>query len=272
MRELDVDLAEARAMFLEQVDGLLAAVETFSDVELLDPSLCRGWSRLEVVVHVRLGLDEVAATTAAFTDHEADHDAASYWCRSEDSESDPVPGILWLRRVDSATASPSGAVQHFRDAAQRVRLIISQASERTVLFQGKAMTMGNFIATWVAELAIHQADLNIRTPPAHIAFARRTIEAVAGADLPAELSDLDAVLVGLGRKPADDSFGEWGPYPRPPMSWSTGGDLTRSEPGGLHAEEPEPIEDPGHRLLQGPSCGSQPGESLGGHRRAVHGI
>ena len=62
------------------------------------------------------------------------------------------------------------------------------------------MTMGDYIATWVAEPAIHQADLVRPEPPAHIAFARATVESIADADLSQGLDDLEAVLAGLGRQ------------------------------------------------------------------------
>lgn len=201
MRQLSVGVSTARSMFLGSLDGFVRAVADLSERELLDPSLCRGWSRLDLIVHVRLGLDEMAATAAVLTDRPPDHDAASYWVSRGSGEADPVPGILWLRRTASAYASPAGAAEHLRDAADRARRVVERAPDRSVLFQGKALTMGDFIATWVAELAIHQADLARPEPPAHIAFARATVESIADADLPRGLDDLEAVLIGLGRHP-----------------------------------------------------------------------
>ena len=111
---------------------------------------------------------------------------------------------MWLRRTASAYARPSGAVRRLRDAADRAGRIAAAGGDGVVLFQGKSMTTGDFLGTWVAELAIHQLDL--ATDPgagAGLPFARQTLEAIAGACLPPELPDREAVLTGLGRIPSD---------------------------------------------------------------------
>ena len=51
----------------------------------------------------------------------------------------------------------------------------------------------------MVELAVHQLDLAVARVPAQVALARRTLEALADADLPAELDDPTAGLAGLGR-------------------------------------------------------------------------
>jgi hypothetical protein len=92
-------------------------------------------------------------------------------------------------------------VRHLADASLRACAVIGHAVDRTVLFQDKAMTMGDFLITWVVELAVHQLDLDPGSAPVGAALARRTVEAVADTDLPSELSDVEAVLAGLGRSP-----------------------------------------------------------------------
>lgn len=67
MRALSIALGESRPLLLAQLAQFVAAVEALDDLALLDPARCRGWSRLEVIVHVRLGLAEMAVAVAAFT-------------------------------------------------------------------------------------------------------------------------------------------------------------------------------------------------------------
>jgi hypothetical protein len=111
-----------------------------------------------------------------------------------------VPHILWLRRVASAYARPSAAVRHLADVASSVTAAVRTMPEGPVLFQGKCMRSGDFLATWVVELAVHQLDLDLgQDAPSGLEWARVTLEAIADADLPPELDDRSAVLMGLGR-------------------------------------------------------------------------
>jgi hypothetical protein len=86
--------------------------------------------------------------------------------------------------------------------------------EGRIEFQGKRMRSGDFLATWVVELAVHQLDLDVDgDEPVGLPWARKTVEAVADADLPSGLDDRSAVLVGLGRVPPPDGVRLGKPYP-----------------------------------------------------------
>ena len=73
------------------------------------------------------------------------------------------------------------------------------------------------VASWVVELAIHQwdLDLGLETHPAPVgaAWARRTLEALAGCPLPASMPDDLAVLAGMGRRPWPDGIERPAPFP-----------------------------------------------------------
>jgi hypothetical protein len=190
----------------QQVTDFVEAAESMTDLGLLAPARCTGWSRLDVVVHVRMGLQEMVTGVEEDVDGCPDHDAASYWrSHPDDRDDDPAPHILWLRRTAVAYSRPSAAVRHLRAVAQAVPAGLGRISTRTVAFQGKTMTTGDFVATWVAELAVHELDLDLGPRRnCGLPWARRTLEALAEADLPADLDDATAVLVGLGRVPAPD--------------------------------------------------------------------
>jgi hypothetical protein len=198
-----------------QIDEFLTEATAMTDLELLAPARCLGWSRLEVVVHVRMGLEELAITTTKRMAADADHDAASYWrTHSDDRDEDPVPHILWLRRVASAHSRPSGAIPHLRVVADAAKSAVKAMAPGVVDFQGKRMRSGDFLATWVVELAVHQLDLDRGSEgtdsgrgPSGLDWARQTLEALAEKPLPAALDDRSAVLLGLGRI-ASDAYGD----------------------------------------------------------------
>lgn len=216
MDPLSFPLPEARDLFASQTRQLLDAVHSLSELDLLTPSLCVGWSRLELVEHLRIGLDEMAAAACTTTDTAPDHDAASYWgsfARTEDE--DPVPGIMWLRRTASASARPAGAVERLAEAAERALAAVASQRDHPVPFQGKVLSAGDFVASWVVELAIHQWDLDLGTHPAPVGsvWARRTLEDLAGCPLPASMPDDLAVLAGMGRRPWPDGIERPAPFP-----------------------------------------------------------
>lgn len=204
MRPLSLGLEEARELFLRQLVGFLDACQDLDDFELLEASRCRGWSRLEVVEHVRDGLAQMAPAAVAFTDGPPDHDAATYWSsHPDDRDAIPIAHVMWLRRTASAYGRPTAALHRLREVSETLATVVSHVPNQVVLFQGKAMNTSDFIATWIAELAVHQLDLaTTADTPVGLPFAKRTIEAIADADLPRELPLTDAVLTGLGRIPA----------------------------------------------------------------------
>lgn len=160
-----------------------------------------------MVTHVRLGLDEVAACllTAGTSTAEPDRDAATYW-QTQAPGSDEVAGLLALRRIASASRAPTAALVPLRRVAAALRSAVDRLDDGVLEFQGHVLTTGDFLATWAVELAVHQLDLGrdleVPLPPvAPTALTRQTLEALLGARLPVD-DDVDAVLLGSGRRPA----------------------------------------------------------------------
>ena len=207
MRPLSYDHATALRLLRRQLDAFVAAAQSFSDYDLLGASRVHGWSRLEVVVHVRAGLEEMVGVCATQVEAEPDHDAASYWASFAQDDDDPVPRILWMRRTATAYSRPEGALRHLRDVAATARTALDRMPDHPVLFQGKTMRSGDFLATWVVEVAVHQLDLEDSGHPTagSLATVRRTVEALVDLDLPAAWSDEDAALIALGRVPLPDA-------------------------------------------------------------------
>lgn len=211
MRPLSYDHVTAAGLVREQLAAFVAAAESLSEYDLLGASRCHGWSRLDAVVHVRAGLEEMVGDCAAQVDGPPTHDAASYWKVLTEDDDDPVPHILWLRRTATAYHRPASALRHLHDVAATADLVLRQMPDHTLLFQGKTMTSGDFLATWVVEFAVHHLDLGEgsgRPTDGSLHVVRRTVEALADIDLPEAWPDDVAALVALGREPlpadADD--------------------------------------------------------------------
>lgn len=208
---LSVDFASGRDAFIAQTHRFLTLAEQLDDHALLAASRCHGWAVLDVVVHVRAGLDEMLRGITAPTSAQPTVDAASYWTAfAADDADNPIDGILWTRRTASAYRSPHAAVRHLRDTADAVAEAVLQMGDGAVRFQGHVLTVGDFLATWAVELAVHHLDLGRDldvggVDPQALGLARRTIEVLlgrTGLDEVAEVNDVDVVLVGAGRKPA----------------------------------------------------------------------
>ena len=109
-----------------------------------------------------------------------------------------------MRRTAAAYQRPSSALRHLDDVVGTARLVVRRMPDHPVLFQGKTSSSGDFLATWVVELAVHQLDLGGTAghpPSAALAAVRRTVEALADVDLPTAWTDEDAALMALGRSP-----------------------------------------------------------------------
>lgn len=204
MTRLTIPLAEARPAFLGALDAFRLAVGSLDDMTLLGASRCHGWSRLDCVVHVRVGLEELLAGCAAQVDDVPDTDAASYWTAWDDqAEDDPVPGILWTRRTAGAYARPTNVAEHLGMVTDGLRATVTRMPETPIAFQGCVLTSGDLLATWAVEVALHHLDLGdvdgMPGPdPTALHLARRTAGAL-GRPVRSVTTDTEAVLAGWGR-------------------------------------------------------------------------
>lgn len=199
-----IPLDESRPALVEELDRFHEAVQTLDDHALLGPSHAYGWSRLDCLVHVRMGLQELLSGLPARATTPPDTDAASYWTAWEaTAEADPVPGILMTRRTSSAYTRPRHALQHLDQVTAGLQRAVQDMPDTPVLFQGHVLSAGDLLATWAVELVVHHHDLHAAattTPPAPaaVAIGRRTVEALHD-DLPLVNDDLSLVLAGFGR-------------------------------------------------------------------------
>jgi uncharacterized protein (TIGR03083 family) len=206
---MSVQHEDGRSAVVEQLERFTAACEGLTDRDLLAPSRCWGWTVLDVVVHVRAGLQEMLGGVVSRSTQPPTADAAGYWAAAvpgTDAEADDIDALLWTRRTASAYRRPTTAVRQLRDVAGGLAAAVRDMPEGPVRFQGHVLASGDFLATWAVELAVHHLDvtvaLDLPEPTAtSLRLARRTVEALLGAPLPPTLADADSVLLATGRTP-----------------------------------------------------------------------
>jgi hypothetical protein len=202
---LDVDLTTGRAACADSVRGFLAAVDSFDELDLLEPSRCLGWSRLDVVVHVVAGWHEMLGGLVSVVDAEPTVDAASYWNAFQEAygDEDEVLVLMAQRRGTAAYARPSAATGQLHDVAEAVLRGVDALDDRPLLWQNLVFAPGDFLTAWAVEHVVHQLDLlaDVPAPAGGLELARATVEALAGEPLPVSWTVEDTVLIGSGRLP-----------------------------------------------------------------------
>jgi hypothetical protein len=206
---MNVPHAVAAPAVLGELGRLLEVAEQLDDRALLARSRCFGWTRIDLLAHVHLAVQDMLLGLVDPTDAEPDTDAASYW-RAEppinDPDSDELDNVRFARLLASAYRRPTGLIGHLRPTVHGVVRAVEALSAPAVNFQGHMLSSGDFLATWATELAVHHLDLDLdqRLPgpdPTALRLARQTADALADQASPAEWDDEHAVLVGWDRLP-----------------------------------------------------------------------
>jgi hypothetical protein len=211
--DLSVDLETGRRAFSESVTGFVRAVDGFDEWELLGRSRCHGWTRLDAVVHVITGWQEMLGGLVSIVDRAPTVDAASYWpAFAAEYAGDPIVPLMAQRRRTAAYVRPASACEQLNDVAEAVLRGCAGVVDASYLWQGHVFAAGDFLAIWAVEDVIHQLDLRSEepVPPSALDLARSTVEALAGGSLPGAWSAADAVLVGTGRRPVPEGLGPVG--------------------------------------------------------------
>jgi len=159
-----------------------------------------------VLCHLDLGMVEILVALASPTDRPADTDFAAYWRDCCAPGGLDVGHARFVRLVASAYARPTALVAHLRKPLGAVlRLARSADPEQRLDFQEHVMPMGDFLATWAVEAAVHHLDLTLELPdapppvPASLAVARDTLDALLGRPVPVAWDDATYALKGSGR-------------------------------------------------------------------------
>lgn len=200
-----VGIEDGRRAFAESIMGFQRAVDGFSEYELLGGTRCHGWTRLDALVHVLAGYQELLLGLVSEVDAEPTVDAASYWkaYAAQFGDEDPVQSLMAQRRRTAYYQRPEAARGHLREIGAAVLAGVERFGERPCTWQGHVFAPGDYLTAWAVEHVVHQLDLLTDEPPpaSALGLARATVEALVESPLPASWSDQDVVLIGAGRIP-----------------------------------------------------------------------
>jgi len=193
-------------LFSRSWTALLAAVADVPDDDFARPSGCTGWLVRDLVCHLVIDAQDVLITLATPSGAEPTADAATYWDLVDPpTGEDPLDALI--PRLAAAYGEPRLLRFHLDDvgsAAGRAAGLADPSGR--VGTKGKVLTAGDYLSAYVLEWTLHHLDLIAYLPPAAgppaetLAAARAALERIAGAPLPASLSDTDALLTGTGRR------------------------------------------------------------------------
>lgn len=187
--------------------ALLDAVAELPDAHFAEPSGCAGWLVRDLVCHLVIDAQDVLITLATPADTAATRDAATYWNVSTTPPTGDDPLDALIVRLAAAYQEPGLLKFHLDDvgsAAGRAARLADPA--RRVRTQDEVLTAGDYLHAYVLEWTLHHLDLrahlpDVPSPPAEpLAHARELLERIAGTAFPAALRDVDALLVGTGRR------------------------------------------------------------------------
>lgn len=201
----------ARDAFVAAYSLLDELAASLSDQQLLLPSRCHGWAVCDVLCHLDFGMQEILVGFASPTTSPADTDLASYW-RACCAPGEPdLAHARFTRLVASAYTRPSGLVAHLHlTTGAALRQALAAVPDQRLDFQGHVVTMGDFLALWAVEAAVHHLDLVVDLPdaprpaPVSLQVTRDTLDLLLGQRVPVPLDDEAYALKGTGRLPLTD--------------------------------------------------------------------
>ena len=194
-------------LFHASWDALRSVVAGLSDDDMLRPSGCRGWLVRDLVCHLIIDAQDVLITLATPSDAAPTVSATTYWEISATPPTGEDP-------LDALTVRLAAAYQdswllkfHLDDvgsaAGRAARLADPRGRAGT---KGETIEVADYLDAYVLEWTLHHLDLiahlpHVPGPPADsLAASREALGEIVGAAFPDSLSDVDALLVGTGRR------------------------------------------------------------------------
>ncbi|QCD60978.1 maleylpyruvate isomerase N-terminal domain-containing protein [Streptomyces hawaiiensis] len=194
-------------LFSHTWTALRAVVADLSDEDFGRPSGCTGWLVRDLVCHLIVDAQDVLITLATPSDREPTRDALTYWDISDTPPTGDDPLDALTVRLAAAYEDPHLLTFHLDDvgsAAGRAALLADPAGR--VGTRDEILTVDDFLSTYVMEWTLHHLDLiaclpDAEQPPAAgLIRSREMLEQIAGSAFPSSFSDVDALLIGTGRR------------------------------------------------------------------------
>jgi hypothetical protein len=187
--------------------ALRAAVAGLSDEDFTRPSGCTGWLVRDLVCHLVIDAQDVLITLATPSHREPTRDAVTYWEVSGTPPTGQDPLDALTVRLAAAYQEPHLLKFHLDDvgsAAGRAALLADPAGR--VGTRDEVLTVADYLSVYVLEWTLHHLDLIARLPDpeqppaATLTRSRELLERIAGGAFPASFHDVDALLIGTGRR------------------------------------------------------------------------
>jgi hypothetical protein len=205
-------------LFSRSWTALRAAVADLADEDFARPSGCTGWLVRDLVCHLVIDAQDVLITLATPSDGEPTRDAVTYWEVADTPPTGDDPLDALTVRLAAAYEEPHLLKFHLDDvgsAAGRAARLADPAGR--VSTRDEVLTVGDYLSVYVLEWTLHHLDLIAflpdaeQPPPEGLTRSRELLEQVAGSAFPASFHDLDALLVGTGRRtPTEAEHAELG--------------------------------------------------------------
>jgi hypothetical protein len=201
---LHLTFEEGREALLDELAEWDRLLDAFDELDA--PSRCSGWTCGQVLVHVHWGLQSMALDLLAPDGPgPVTVDAAGYWTRYPGLDADDRTRereARLLAAVADAYSRPDALTGHVAATVRGLIRGVERVPDGRIAFQDMTFSTGDFLGSWAVELAVHHLDLElIADPPAASALrlARRTVEDLTAATVPADWDDATVVLAGTGR-------------------------------------------------------------------------
>jgi hypothetical protein len=161
----------------------------------------------DLVCHLIVDAQDVLITLATPSGREPTRDALTDWDISDTPPTGDDPLDALTVRLAAAYEDPRLLKFHLDDvgsAAGRAALLADPAGR--VGTRDEILTVGDFLSTYVLEWTLHHLDLiaclpDAEQPPAEgIVRSREMLEQITGSPFPSSFSDVDALLIGTGRR------------------------------------------------------------------------
>jgi hypothetical protein len=191
---------------------LRTTVAELSDQDFAQSSGCHGWLVRDLLCHLIIDAQDVLITLVTPTEDEPTHDAVTYWNVSATPPTGEDPLDALIVRLAAAYEEPRLLKFHLDDlgaAAGRAAELADPCMR--VSTKDQVLTAGDYLSAYVLEWTLHHLDLTANLPDAAgppvtgLTRSREMLETIAGAAFPASFSDVDALLVGTGRRAPTDT-------------------------------------------------------------------
>lgn len=198
----------ARAALVETIASVRDLAAMLTDEQLLRPSRAAAWTVGDVLCHVHLGAQELLVVLTQRTDRPADTDFVAYWRPWQPGGAAVDAHARFVRNLAAAYTAPTGLVTHMTPTLDAcIRRASEVEVDRRLAWQGRVLPVGDLLATWTVEFAVHHLDITVElqdapAPPlTALRLAAETLDRLLGEPAPTDWTVTEHVLKGTGRGP-----------------------------------------------------------------------